>query len=186
MADWTEQDPNTLLPGEPWTSAKALAAFENPVAITEGAADAPRLRARALSPVGGLFFGVAAFGTSGGDYTATGLDGATVFYLSGNAFASAGLAFNIAFSTNDGVSFGSFQTVGLVGATDVSAFGAVVDMTAGEVSFISASGDPALPTSGTASVTVPSGTNAFRLQLSGAGSGNVTALVFAIGGTDTA
>ena len=33
MAEWTDIDPNTLLPGEPWTSAKALAAFENPVAI---------------------------------------------------------------------------------------------------------------------------------------------------------
>ena len=42
MADWTELDPNGLLPGEPLTSAKALAFFENPVAITEGAADAPR------------------------------------------------------------------------------------------------------------------------------------------------
>jgi len=42
MADWTELDPNGLLPGEPLTSAKALAFFENPVAIAEGAADAPR------------------------------------------------------------------------------------------------------------------------------------------------
>jgi len=42
MADWTDQDVNDLLPGEPWTSAKANAAFENPPAIAEGAADAPR------------------------------------------------------------------------------------------------------------------------------------------------
>lgn len=48
MADWTDQDVNSLLPGEPWTSAKALAAFENPVAITEGAPSAPRLYLRAL------------------------------------------------------------------------------------------------------------------------------------------
>jgi hypothetical protein len=43
MADYTLIDPNTLLPGEPWTSAKALAAFENPEAIAEGAAGAPRI-----------------------------------------------------------------------------------------------------------------------------------------------
>jgi len=43
MADWTELDTNTLLPGEPLTSAKALAFFENPVALAEGAADAPSL-----------------------------------------------------------------------------------------------------------------------------------------------
>ena len=48
MADWTDQDVDSLLPGEPWTSAKALAAFENPVALAEGAANAPRLWLRAL------------------------------------------------------------------------------------------------------------------------------------------
>ena len=41
MADWTDQDINSLLPGEPWTSAKAIAAFENPPAIAEAAPDAP-------------------------------------------------------------------------------------------------------------------------------------------------
>jgi hypothetical protein len=54
MADWTDQDPNSLLPGQPWTSAKALAAFENPVAIAEGAPDAPRIVSPALvAPVAG-------------------------------------------------------------------------------------------------------------------------------------
>lgn len=43
MAAWTDQSDNSLLPGEPWTSAKALACFENPVAIAEGAAGAPRI-----------------------------------------------------------------------------------------------------------------------------------------------
>jgi len=42
MADWTELDTNGLLPGEPFTSAKALAFFENPAAMAEGAAGAPR------------------------------------------------------------------------------------------------------------------------------------------------
>ena len=43
MADWTDYDPNDLLPGEPWTAALALAAFENPEAIAEGAPGAPRV-----------------------------------------------------------------------------------------------------------------------------------------------
>ena len=43
MADWTELDTNGLLPGEPFTSAKALAFFENPVAIAEGAVNAPKV-----------------------------------------------------------------------------------------------------------------------------------------------
>lgn len=41
MASWTEQSTDSLLPGKPWTSAKALAAFENPKAIAEGASGAP-------------------------------------------------------------------------------------------------------------------------------------------------
>ena len=42
MAQWTNIDPNTLLPGDPWTSAKAQAAFENVEAVAEGAPGAPR------------------------------------------------------------------------------------------------------------------------------------------------
>ena len=41
MAQWTGIDPNTLLPGDPWTSAKAQAAFENVEALAEGAPGAP-------------------------------------------------------------------------------------------------------------------------------------------------
>ena len=48
MADWTDQDPNTLLPGEPWTSAKALAAFENTEAVAEGAPGAPRIALKSI------------------------------------------------------------------------------------------------------------------------------------------
>lgn len=43
MADWTTIDTNSLLPGEPWTSNKALAAFENPQAIAEDATGAPKI-----------------------------------------------------------------------------------------------------------------------------------------------
>lgn len=50
MASWTDQDTDSLLPGEPWTSAKALAAFENPVALAEGASGAPKIQAEALGP----------------------------------------------------------------------------------------------------------------------------------------
>lgn len=48
MASWTDQSTDSLLPGEPWTSAKALACFENPVAIAEGAAGAPKISTEAL------------------------------------------------------------------------------------------------------------------------------------------
>jgi len=48
VADWTELDTDTLLPGEPLTSAKALAFFENPKAIAEGADDTPRNQLKSL------------------------------------------------------------------------------------------------------------------------------------------
>ena len=50
MAAWTDIETDSLLPGEPWTSAKALAAFENPVALAEGAAGAPKLQKTAFGP----------------------------------------------------------------------------------------------------------------------------------------
>ena len=49
MADWTELDTNGLLPGEPFTSAKALAFFENPVAMAEGKVNAPKVVSEALN-----------------------------------------------------------------------------------------------------------------------------------------
>ena len=48
MAQWTTIDPNTLLPGDPWTSAKAQAAFENLEAVTEGAPGAPKVVSEGL------------------------------------------------------------------------------------------------------------------------------------------
>lgn len=51
MAQYTFIDPNTLLPGDPWTSAKAQAAFENPEAIAEGAPGAPRVRGKGLGGI---------------------------------------------------------------------------------------------------------------------------------------
>ena len=50
MASWTNQSTSSLLPGEPWTSAKALAAFENPEAIAEGASGAPKILTAAMQP----------------------------------------------------------------------------------------------------------------------------------------
>ena len=49
MASWTSQSTSSLLPGEPWTSAKALAAFENPAALAEGASGAPRVLGEAAA-----------------------------------------------------------------------------------------------------------------------------------------
>lgn len=49
MAAWTPIDTNNLLPGEPWTSAKANAVYENPTAMAEGASGAPRINGLAIA-----------------------------------------------------------------------------------------------------------------------------------------
>ena len=51
MTDYTDIALSALLPGEPWTSGKALAVYENPIAIAEGAIDAPRILLTALERV---------------------------------------------------------------------------------------------------------------------------------------
>jgi hypothetical protein len=48
MTDWTDLDIDGLLPGEPLTSEKALAFYQNPIAIAEGAAGAPSIETAAL------------------------------------------------------------------------------------------------------------------------------------------
>jgi hypothetical protein len=50
MTDYTILDTDTLLPDEPITSAQGFAFYENPIAIAEGAEDAPKI---AIKTAGG-------------------------------------------------------------------------------------------------------------------------------------
>lgn len=106
MADWTNQDPSTLLPGEPWTSAKALAAFENPVAIAEGAPGAPRI-AYTAGTVGSLVFGRGPVATYGALVA-----GSTIFPTSAvQALNDGGATVNGVFNSGSALS-GSWQCLG--------------------------------------------------------------------------
>ena len=67
MAQYTGPDPNTLLPGDPWTSALAQAAFEDPIAIAEGAPGAPRVEADAMQ--GSVAGDILLFSALGADNT---------------------------------------------------------------------------------------------------------------------
>jgi len=49
MASWTDIDTNRLLPGEPWTSGKALALEENIRALAEQSSGAPRIADNVVS-----------------------------------------------------------------------------------------------------------------------------------------
>jgi len=54
MADWTDPPWAQLVAGKPWTDEKAAAAFENVIAVTEGADDAPRIRGNAMATAADL------------------------------------------------------------------------------------------------------------------------------------
>ena len=106
MAEYTNQDPNTLLPGEPWTSAKALAAFENPEAIAEGAPGAPKVTGLALD----IFKGEWTATTSRTMVTLTGLDDDGLLLCSGMTTRVSGAgAVDISYetSTDGGATWGS-------------------------------------------------------------------------------
>jgi len=92
MADWTELDTNGLLPGEPFTSAKALAFFENPVAMAEGAANAPKVATKNLSGAGGGTLRFGGLSTFGG----------ARFFLTGEETSSNGSTLGINSSTPAG------------------------------------------------------------------------------------
>ena len=126
MASWTTQDPNSLLPGEPWTSAKALAAFENPTAIAEGATGAPKIRTVALQPptAGSTYirrmndFGTGAFDSTISPQSAK-LDEGSIAVLVGgtirvvSTIATSGtVTFTVSFKKN-GTTFASYTTTGL-------------------------------------------------------------------------
>ena len=111
MADWTELDTNGLLPGEPFTSAKALAFFENPVAMAEGAVDAPKVVSEALDM------------TTMGTGATTGLDRVKSILAIAVATATSSSEDTVtvnatyARSSNNGASYGSSVTMATAIAT---------------------------------------------------------------------
>jgi len=92
MADWTQLDTNGLLPGEPVTSAKALAFFENPIALAEAATDAPKIATKNLSGSGGGTLRFGGLSTFGG----------ARFFLTGAETSSNGSTLSINSSTPTG------------------------------------------------------------------------------------
>ena len=125
MASWTDQSTDSLLPGEPWTSAKALAAFENPVAITEGASGAPKVRTAALQPpTAGSSrirflndFGTPIFDSTSSPENAKLDEGSVAVLVDGTirvaaTIASAGtVTFTVSFKKN-GTAFATYSTTG--------------------------------------------------------------------------
>lgn len=134
MADWTTIDPNTLLPGEPWTSAKALAAFENVDAQAEGAPGAPKNLGRSMDIDAGNL---------SGSTPLIDLGDCAKLLLSATAVDSVGVGVNPSpsigyqLSSNNGSTWGSTVTIasanyigsGGSGSSGIAAGTVIVNMT---------------------------------------------------------
>lgn len=152
---WTELDTNGLLPGEPWTSAKALAVYENVDAAFSGDAGAPRL-ARKVSFDGST--GTTATHTIPADYLgALGL-------VQGNITAASGLIFEL--SSDGGSSYATGYTFAVaVDATVDIRF--MFDFVSGVIDIF----DLLSTTGGSPSASVPAGdVDRFRIRAPGGNS----------------
>jgi hypothetical protein len=165
MADWTDIDPNTLLPGEPWTSAKAQAAFENVEALAEGADGAPRIAAIAL---GGNSLGGVAPGPGIFDGWIN-LDDVRTIHVEASGGINNALtrSIEVRFSDNNGSSWGSGQTVLTYTAGDNTGMSASVAIDLVSGAFSGVAGGFAFGVANSGTLTVPADCNGVQLRTSG-------------------
>jgi len=174
MASWTTINLTDLLPDEPWTSAKATATYENPIAIAAGEPDAPRI---AVKSAGGSI-------ASSGNLSFTGLsDGWKGCVIHGH-FKSDGSsrARDVALS-NDGVTYAAASNAVSDTAGNATSFVIVVDFATGAMKVTHhANSAPAYVTATLAGA--GSGVTAIRL-IAGT-SVSISAIIFPNGGESAA
>ena len=170
MADYTAIDPNTLLPGEPWTSAKALATFENPPAIAEGAEGAPRVEGRALGAVS-----IGALSLSGAFAVGSivDLDRHGVIRMEYSIVDFGGNPLQIQYTNDGGGSWGATQN--LIASIMTGSGYLRFNLQTGEVYSL---------TGGVVTHTVPSNCNGFRIGNPGVGAAETRADFYALGGIE--
>lgn len=165
MAAWNEPDLNDFLPGEPVTAAKMLLMVENPIAIAEGAADAPRI---AVSTA-------VAYGSSDQSFAVPdGYSGAIIEFEGIAAGDDADKFIGFALSSNNGSSYSADTSLN-IGNTSSGEWNErlrlFVDFDTGAYKYFRLGNRPSgTGASGSGTMTVPSGT--------------VDRMVFRIGGTD--
>ncbi len=164
---WTDLDTNGLLPGEPWTSAKALAVYENPIAAFDVDAGAPRL-ARLVRVGSNSSSGSVAISAD----VPAGYEGALLRFNAASVSVSGSLIVDLSDdngSTYSAAFSATINTSGGVADVENSLF---VDFVTGAVSYASFSSVEAF--SGSGSATVPTGTvDRFRVRVT---SGNRSSL----------
>ena len=166
---WTEPDLNDFLPGEPYTSAKALLQVQNPVSIAAGDEDAPKVQGVALANVALPW--IERDGTTEDTITGTfsRLDLMIVEYEAQDiGAASSSIVLQFALSDDDGSTWGSWQAM-----TTFSADGtgyAWISISDAEVIYYNPSNDIGSNRLTTAAITVPAGeVDAIKFRASAAG-----------------
>lgn len=161
MATFTEFLAGTILVDKPAPASQGIALYENPIAIAEGAADAPRIAQKS-----------AAGTSSSGTLSFTSLDTYGGVVVHGAVFTDGSNRVLTVALSDDGTTYAGASSLlddnGLAGPYTFSLF---IDFATGAFKCTHNSIDPTLPL-------YAAGT------LAGAGSG-VTAIRFAIGGTST-
>lgn len=158
---------------------------DNPIAITEGASGAPRVQGKAI---GGTFLAYQAVSSTTAAVW-TGLAGMETIRLEASygPFNSASLI-QIAFSNDNGVNYGSYQTLfsNPAAATAAGLFAARINLRTGAADgFISGAAASVVGTTGgvNTTLTVPSSCNAFRVR-SSSGTFNMNAIAWCLGGLE--
>lgn len=173
MADFTLIDIADLLPDEPLTSAKAIAFHDNPIAIAEGAPDAPRI---AIKTGGGA--------VTAGNLTFTGLDdGYKGCTLSGH-FKSDGATRTLTVAlSDDGVTFAAASTAINDTTANATGFFITVDFATGALKCTHhANAAPAYVTATLAGA----GANVQAVRLATTPATTVSAIIIGTGGESAA
>lgn len=120
MTDWIEPDINNLLPGDPWTSAKALYTAQNPIALAEQSVGAPKIANKIAGGAGTtVFSGLSTFG------------GLIIWgNLSGDGSAPSNATLTMEASTN-GSTYGALSTIAEIANNTQTSFQLFVDFSTG-------------------------------------------------------
>jgi len=180
MTTYTEILDTQLDPDAPITSALGYQLRDNPVALSEGAEDAPKISPTAL---GSLFLGFIQVPTDSNYVEITDLDRVKTIIMHGAYLAPSAVsnrAFQISYSDDNGSSWETEQDF-FTPNQDIDGFIAIhFDLETGAVD-VSASRDGGNRTVETSTLTVPSDVNAIRIRNEAVG-GAIDAVAVAIGG----
>lgn len=169
MAIWTDSATliAALAAGKAYTDEKAQAQVENPVAITEGAINAPKVVTPALAIYSDVFLC-----TGNTSDSSLSMGRIANIMIDAHCKPSSGAALQIRFSNDNGATWGSFQSLSVLLSNTVhTRLYGFVNLATGVYSVIRAETDTAaVPAIQQGTLTVPSNANAIDIRMS-AGTG---------------